>query len=295
MPEIHHRWLTLPGNVRGSLIVLVASLLSVLMTSFIKHVGQSIPVVEILFIRQILVVVIISPVILKNIDTVFTTRVFRFHALRGSLSVVAMLTGFTAVVHLPLAEVTAISFVRILFTTILAILLLKEIVGVRRWSSVIVGFIGVLVIVRPEPENINAYALLAIASAFFVSCINIVMRKLSQVERSSTIMAYQSIFVTLAMAGPAIYLWVTPTLDEVFFIVLIGGLMSLMQWTFIQAFRVGEAAAIAPMEYARLLYAAVIGMVFFAEIPTPWTLGGAGIIIASTLYTLHRNALKKRH
>lgn len=295
MREIHHRWLTLPGNVRGSLIVLVASLLSVLMTSFIKHVGQSIPVVEILFIRQILVVVIISPVILKNINTVFTTRVFRFHALRGSLSVVAMLTGFTAVVHLPLAEVTAISFVRTLFTTILAIFFLKEVVGVRRWSSVIVGFIGVLVIVRPEPENINAYALLAIASAFFVSCINIVMRKLSQIEKPSTIMAYQSIFVTLVMAGPAIYLWVTPTLYDVFFVVAIGGLMSVMQWTFIQAFKVGEAAAIAPMEYARLLYAVFIGIVFFAEVPTPWTLGGAGIIVASTLYTLHRNTLKRRH
>ena len=294
MREIHQRWLTLPGNIRGSLIILVASLLSVLMTSLIKQVGQSIPVVEILFVRQVLVVAIISPVILKNIDTVFTTRVLRFHVLRGSLSVIAMITGFTAVVHLPLAEVTAISFVRILFTTILAILFLKEIVGVRRWSSVIVGFIGVLVIVRPEPENINAYALLAIASAFFVSGINVVMRKLSQVERSSTIMAYQSIFVTLAMAGPAIYLWVTPSLEEAFFILGIGGLMSLMQWAFIQAFRAGEAAAIAPMEYARLLYAAVIGMVFFAEVPTPWTLGGAGIIIASTLYTMHRNALKKR-
>jgi len=190
--------------------------------------------------------------------------------------------------------VTAISFVRTLFTTILAILFLKEVVGVRRWSSVIVGFIGVMVIVRPEPENINAYALLAIASAFFVSSINIVMRKLSQIENSSTIMVYQSIIVTLAMAGPAIYLWVIPTLEMAFFIVVIGGLMSLMQWIFIQAFKVGEAAAIAPMEYSRLLYAAVIGIVFFAEIPTLWTLTGAVIIIGSTLYTLHRNTLKKQ-
>ncbi|PPR66382.1 MAG: hypothetical protein CFH02_01774, partial [Alphaproteobacteria bacterium MarineAlpha3_Bin1] len=105
---------------------------------------------------------------------------------------------------------------------------------------------------------------------------------------------YQSIIVTLAMAGPAIYLWVMPTWDEVFFIVVIGSLMSLMQWIFIQAFKVGEAAAIAPMEYSRLLYAAVIGIVFFAEIPTLWTLTGAVIIIVSTLYTLHRNTLNKR-
>jgi len=295
MQEIYRRWLTLPGNVRGSLIVLLASLISVLMTSLIKHVGQSIPVVEILFIRQILVLVIISPVILKNIDTVFKTKVLRLHVLRGSISVVAMLTGFTAVVHLPLAEVTAISFVRTLFTTILAIFFLKEVVGVRRWSSVIIGFVGVLIIVRPDPENLNAYALLAIASAFFVSSINIVMRKLSQIENPSTIMAYQSIIVALAMSGPAIYLWVMPTWDEALFIMVIGGLMSLMQWIFIQAFKAGEAAAIAPMEYSRLLYAGIIGIVFFAEVPTPWTLGGAGIIIGSTLYTLHRNTLKKRH
>ncbi len=294
MQEIYCRWLTLPGNVRGSLIILLASLIAVVMTSFIKHVGQSIPVVEILFIRQILVLVIILPVILKNIDSVFRTKVLRFHVLRSSLSVIAMLTGFLAVVQLPLAEVTAISFVRTLFTTILAIFFLKEVVGVRRWSSVIVGFIGVLIIVRPEPENINTYALLAIVSAFFVSSINILMRKLSQIERSSTIMAYQSIFVTLAMAVPVIYLWVTPTLDEAFLILVVGGLMSLMQWLFIQAYKVGEAAAIAPMEYFRLLYAVVIGIIFFAEVPALWTLGGAGIIIASTLYTLHRNNLNRR-
>jgi drug/metabolite transporter (DMT)-like permease len=291
--KFYRRWLTLPGNVRGSLFALVASLLAVLMASLIKQVGQTVPVVEILFIRQVLVVAIISPVIVKHFDSVFITRVFRLHLLRSALSVVAMVTGFMAVVQMPLAEVTAISFVRTLFTTILAIIFLKETVGIRRWSSVAIGFIGVLVIVRPDAQNINAYALLAITSAFFVSSINIVMRKLSQIENPSTIMAYQSIFVTLVLAGPTAYLWVTPTVREMLLILAVGVLMSVMQWIFIQAYRVGEAAAIAPMEYSRLLYAAIIGIVFFAEIPTPWTLGGAAIIIASTLYTMHRNALKK--
>ncbi|MDH5749844.1 MAG: DMT family transporter [Rhodospirillales bacterium] len=293
MGKFYHYWLTLPGNVRGSLLALVASLLAVQMASLIKHVGQTVPVVEILFIRQVLVVLIISPVILKNLDTVFMTNLLRFHLLRSTLSVIAMVTGFVAVVHMPLAEVTAISFVRTLFTTILAIIFLKEAVGFRRWSSVVVGFIGVLVIVRPDAQNINTYALLAITSAFFVSSINIVMRKLSQIENPSTIMAYQSIFVTLVLAGPAAYLWVTPTVQEMILIVAIGCVMSLMQWIFIQAFKAGEAAAIAPMEYSRLLYATIIGIVFFAEIPTAWTFGGASIIIASTLYTMHRNALKK--
>ncbi len=294
MRDYYRRWMTIPGNVRGSLIVLVASMVSVVMSALIKQVGQHIPVVEILFVRQLLVLIIISPVVLKNLDSVFVTRVFRYHFMRGSFSVIAMITGFTAVVHLPLAEVTAISFVRTLFTTLLAIYFLKEVIGIRRWTSVAIGFIGVLIIVRPDTENINAYAMLALASALFVSGINIVMRKLSQIENPSTIMAYQSVFVTLVMAVPSIFLWVTPTFEETIQILMIGGLMSLMQWMFIQAFKAGEAAAIAPMEYARLIFATIIGVIFFAEVPTMWTLAGAGIIIASTLYTMHRNAVKKR-
>lgn len=294
MRDAYRRWLNLPGNVRGSLIVLVASLVSVVMTAFIKQVGQSIPVFEILFVRQILVAVIISPVLVKNFDSVLKTKALRLHLLRGALSMVAMTTGFTAVVYMPLAEVTAITFVRILFTTVLAMVILKEVVGIRRRASIIAGFVGVLVVVRPDAGNINVYALLAMLSAFMVSSNTILMRRLSQLDNPSTIMAYQSIFVTAGMAGPALYLWVTPSLDEAVLILLIGALMSVMQWLFIQAFKAGEAAAIAPMEYVRLIFAGVIGFVFFAEIPTAWTLTGAAIIIASTLYTMHRNAIKKR-
>ncbi|NQU59248.1 MAG: DMT family transporter [Rhodospirillales bacterium] len=286
------RWQALPGNVRGSLIILIASLASVAMSSLIKHVGQTIPVIEILFVRQILVLIIILPVIFQNLGTVFKSSIYSMHFLRASLSVIAMYTGFTAVVNMPLAEVTAITFARILFTTILAIIFLKEVIGMRRWISVIIGFMGVLVIIRPDADNINIYALMAIVSALFVSGIQIVMRKLSQIDRASTIMAFQSVFLVVVLAVPTYYQWVMPSLGEMMYIVMIGILMALMQWLFIQAFKVGEAAAIAPMEYVRLLYAGVIGIIFFAEIPTVWTLSGAAIIVASTLYTMHRNAVR---
>ncbi len=292
--DISRRWHTLHGNVRGSLIILLAGLASVAMSALIKHIGQNIPVIEILFIRQFLVLMIISPIIIKNLGTVFKTRVLGMHFLRSLFSLIAMISGFTAVVYLPLAEVTAISFVRTLFTTVLAIVFLKEVVGIRRWSSVIVGFIGVLIIIRPDAGNLNFYAMLAILSALFVSAINIVMRKLSQIDNPSTIMTYQSIIVTSVMAVPSYFVWVTPTPEEAVYILMIGGLMSIMQWLFIQAFKVGEAAAIVPMIYVRLIYAAIIGIVIFGEYPTVWTLTGAGIIMASTFYTMHRTALKKK-
>lgn len=292
MQKYIERWHALPGNARGSLIILGASMLSVIMTSLIKQVGQTIPVVEILFIRQSIVLLIISPVIFRNFRTVFKTNYYGMYFLRVALSIVAIYCGFSAVINMPLAEVTAISFSRILFTTILAIIFLKEVIGIRRWTSVFIGFMGVLVIIRPDPDNINIFALMAIVAALLDSAIQILLRKLSQIDKPSTILAFHSLSITLILAIPTYLQWVMPNLQEMIFIAIIGSLMSVMQWLFIQAIKVGEASAIAPMEYSRLLYAGIIGFIFFAEIPTIWTLSGAGIIVASTLYTMHRNTVK---
>jgi len=264
------------------------------MAAFIKHVGQRIPVVEILFVRQLIVIGILMPVITQNRRTILKTDVLRYHLLRGVFGAIAMTAGFTAMVHLPLAEATAISFAKTLFMTLLAIVFLGEKVGIRRWSVTIVGFIGVLIIIRPDTDNVNVYALLALVSSMFVAAIMILLKKLARTEPSSTIMFYQSIMVTGLLVGPAIYFWVTPTWLEVGLILVIGLLMSMMQWLMIQGLKAAEAVAVAPVEYARLLFATIIGIVVFAEIPTVWTVTGSAIIIGSTLYTIRRNAQRKQ-
>jgi drug/metabolite transporter (DMT)-like permease len=287
-------WHGLPGNAKGALWILGAALLGACMGALIKYVGRRIPVFEILFVRQCIVLAILSPVIVQNHRTVFKTKYLKLHIVRGLFAVVAMSAGFTAMVHMPLAEAVAISFARTLFMTLLAIFFLREVVGIRRWSMTIIGFIGVLVIVRPGTEHMNVYAWLALLSAMFVAALTIVLRKLSQVEPASTIMAYQSSIIAMVMAGPAFYFWVPPTWQEIAMILVIGALMSTMQWSNIQGLKVAEAVAVAPIEYTRLLFAGIIGIIFFAEIPTVWTLAGSTIIIGSTLYTIHRNALRKR-
>ncbi|MBM09104.1 MAG: hypothetical protein CMF69_05940 [Magnetovibrio sp.] len=291
---INNYWILLPGNVKGALFMLLATFFGSIMSALIKHVGQRIPVFEILFIRQICVLLIISPIIVQTLDTVFKTTAFRLHLMRSFFAAIAMATGFTALVHLPLAEVTAIGFARTLFTTLLAILFLRETVGMRRWSVTIIGFIGVLIIIRPSPNNLNEYAFLALLSSLFVASIVIVLRRLSQIEPAPTIMVYQSLFVTLVMAGPAFYFWINPTWPELVLIMLIGTLMSAMQWLTIQALKFAEAVAVAPIDYFRLLFATALGMLFFSETPTVWTIIGSSVIIASTLYTIRRNAHLKR-
>lgn len=291
------KWNSYPGNVRGSLILIASTLIGSFMAAIVKHVGQNLHVFEILFLRQLMVLAIIAPAILSGFPKVFRTDRFKLHILRAMVSFCAMSTGFTAIINMPLAEATAISFARTLFQTLLAIIILKEIIGIRRWTATLAGFAGVLVIVQPGAEGFNSFAIFALISAGFVAFIMILVRMLAQTERPSTIMAYQSTVLVLMLAGPAIYFWKTPTLTEIGLIVAVGFLMSAMQWTTIQAYRAGEAAAIAPMEYFRLLFTTLIGIYWFTEMPTTTMFFGAGIIVCSTLYTMHRNAVrgKEKH
>jgi len=293
--EIKVWWESIHGNVRGSFLLLLASACGAVMGALIKYVGQRIGVFEILFIRQTFVLLIVAPAILLNFRSAFQTNIFQFHVLRSIFATIAMTTGFTALVHMPLAEVTAISFVRTLFATLLAIIFFKELVGIRRWVVTIVGFLGVLIVVRPDSDNVNYYALLAICSAFFVACITIILKKLSRTDNPSTIIFYQSIFTLTFMFGPTIYFWILPTWVELVYIAVIGSLMSTIQWLLINAFKVGDIGAIAPIEYTRLIFSGVLGVIFFSEIPNSWTAVGASIIIGSAFYTVKRNlTLRKK-
>lgn len=294
MPDrLIRRWNSLTGNVRGSILVIIGTFVGTLMVSCIKVLGQRIPVVEILFMRQVVLLLVIAPMMVRNFPGVFVSRHRKLHFIRVGVSSIAMITGFTAFVHLPLAEATTIGFARTLFTTVLAVLILHETVGLRRWSATALGFIGVVVVVQPGSDSFSLYALAAILSAFLVALLMIFLRTLSQVDKPITIMSYQAVFLTLILAAPALYFWVTPTWTELVLVIVAGTLMSVMQWLNIQAYKVGEAAAIAPMDYFRLFFATLIGIWFFSEIPTIWTFVGAGIILLSTAYTMHRNSIRK--
>lgn len=284
-------WDRLSGNARGSVWLLVGGLLATAMVTGIKHVGQSLPVIEILFCRQMLVFLLLAPALFRGFPGILRTRRLKLHLWRCAVSIVAMLTGFTAVVHLPLAEATALSFSRAFFATLLAIFILHETVGIRRWSATIVGFIGVLIVVRPGAEGINAYALLAILSAALVAGNLIMTKRLAATERPSTIMVYHAGVLAVAYALPAWWLWVPPTWVEVGIIGGIALLMSAVQYCMIRGYREAEASAAQPLEYVRLIYAALIGYLVFAEVPTVWTWAGAALIIASAVYTIRRNAV----
>lgn len=283
-------WLSKPGNVRGALWILLAALFFSICVVFIKDVGQRIHITQILLVRQGVMFLTILPVLLTAFPAILKTDHFSIHMARVFLALFAMLTGFSAVIHIPLAQATAISFAKTFFVTLFAIMILKETVGVRRWSAALVGFVGILIMVRPDADGLNGWALAAVFGAAAAGMVMIILRYLSRFERPMTIMSFQVIFVGVLMLPAALYFWIEPTREEWLLMLGIGITSFFGQWCNIRAFRVGEATAIASLDYTRLIYATLFGLIIFSEWPTLETLIGASIIIGASLYTVLREA-----
>ncbi len=288
MARLQAWFLGLPGNVQGAIWIIGAGLFFSVMSALIKVTGARIPVIEILFVRQIVLSIIVWPVIAPDLRGAFTTGNFKLHMLRIVLAMVAMIAGFTSTVHLPLADVTALAFTKSIFVTLFAIILLREKVGLHRWGATLLGFAGVGLMLKPSGDGSLYYGLLAILSAAAAGLIMVIIRKLAQNEKLSTIMAYQSFGVGAVLLVPTIWLWVTPTWFEAGLMLLVGVTSAVGQSMNILGYRAGEAAMVAPMDYLRLIYASAIGILIFNDWPTLETLAGAAIIVAASLYTMRR-------
>ncbi|MCX2722000.1 DMT family transporter [Roseibium salinum] len=285
----------LPSNTIGALWILLAAVLFSMMVTLIKLLGQDLSVFQILFVRQGLMLLIVAPKILSGLPTSLATKRPGLQLIRIVIATTAMLMGFTAVIELPLADATAISFSKTFFVTIFAIWLLGETVGVHRWGATIIGFLGVLLMLRPDGEGlVDPYAMLALAGAACAGMVMIVVRMLTRTDAPVTILTYQAFGVGLIMAVPAFLTWQAPTLEQWGLLLLVGVISWAAQMCNIQAFKAGEATAIASLDYTRLLYATFFGALVFNQWPRLETLIGAAVIIAASIYTVRREAKRGR-
>lgn len=277
-------WTRLPGNLRGILWLSVGAFLFAVVDVFVKSLGGRFHPIEISFFRYACGLVFLTPVFIRMGLADLKTERLPLHVLRMTLAFIAQLGIFITVIHMPLADATAFMFSKPLFTTVVAVFMLREVVSGRRWGATIVGFIGVLVLVRPGAEAINPIALVAVASAMTFAVANVLIRKMSATEPTGRILFYYHVGGVILFAGPAAFVWVTPLGIEWLLLISIGGLTTIGIFCFMRAFTVGGANAVGPAENLRLIYAAFFGYLLFAEIPSLWTAIGATIIVASTLY-----------
>jgi len=286
LPDAQHS--LLPGNLRGVLwAVLAAGALAVMLT-FIKLLGQSVPVAQILFIRQIVIFLVALPSIALSFPASLKTEHLRLHLLRVLLSLAAMFAGYTAIVHLPLADYAALTFSRVFFITIFAIWLLGELVDGRRWLATGLGFIGVIIMLRPGQDGVDFYCLLTIFGAACLAGVSIILRILGRTDSPTTILTYQAVLVGLLVAPFAATMWVALTPLQWGQALAVGLLGAVAQTASIRSFRAGQAAVVAPIDYTKLIWASAIGIIVFDQLPQGHTILGAAIIVTASFYVLVR-------
>ena len=285
------RFEALAPNVRGALWMLLAAMIWSINEATIKGLGRSLDPFQISFFRCVFGGLTVLPFIFAMAGRrAFRTQRFGAHFVRAAAGYIAMALAFYSIVNMPLADATALGFTRPLFMVVLAVLFLGEIVRWRRWTATAVGFLGVVVMARPGLESIDLALAAAVGGAFFVALVSVMIKKLAETEHPATIIFYFGVISSTLALGPALLVWRTPTLIEFLILAGIGAFGSLGQYLTILAFRVGEATAVDPFDYVRIVWATIFGYFFFAELPDLYTLLGAAIIIASTYYIARREA-----
>lgn len=277
-------WMRLSPNMRGVLWVTLGTLAFAVNDIVIKSLGKTFHPFELALFRYSVGFLLLTPVFIRMGRRGLRTRVLHWHAVRLVLACAAQVGVYISVINLLLADATAIAFSRPLFTTLIAVLFLHELVHWRRWMATAVGFVGVLFMVRPGDSGLDPIALIAVGAALVFALANILIRVLGRTEPPNRILFYYHAGGILVFLGPAIWAWRTPVGGEWLLLACIGALTTIGMIGFVRGFHVGEASVVGPMEYTRLIYAGLFGFFIFAEVPGIWTVSGAAIIAASTLY-----------
>src|SRR5215813_2685291 len=281
---------------KGIAYMLAASATLTIMDAGIKWLTATYPVPQIGFMRYA-VGMVVATALAARLGGVATLRTQRLggHALRSLFNLATMLTFYYALDALPLTNSIAIGYAAPLFMTALSVPLLRERVGWRRWLAVVVGFIGVLIAAQPSADGISAGALFALGAALFYALTLVTSRQLSTTESSHTILFYYSVFVVVALGAWMPWVWVTPRLQDLWLIVLVGIAGSFGQFFLNQAFRYGEVSLLAPLDYSGLVWAGLLGFIVWADVPTPAVLAGSAVIISAGIYIVRREAVRRSH
>jgi drug/metabolite transporter (DMT)-like permease len=273
---------------RGIASMLLAVAIFSCMDALIKWLSATYPTIEIVFFRSAFAFLPLLPALARGGRAALRTRRPLVQAGRAALGLVSMIAFFYCFRVMPLADVFGIAFSAPIFVTALSVPLLGERVGIRRWSAVVVGFIGVLVMLRPDSGLFASASWIALFATALYALGQIFVRDLTKTETTVCIVFYVTLTTTLASAAALPFYWVSPSLVDAPLLAAVGILGGLAQLAFTRAFRLAPAAVVSPFDYTGLLYASVIGYYVWGDVPTVAFLAGAGIVMASGLYILHR-------
>jgi drug/metabolite transporter (DMT)-like permease len=244
---------------------------------------------EIAFFRNLFGLVFALPLLLRHGPGLLKTSKLSLYAFRSAIGIVSMLCGFWAIVNLPLAQAVSLSYSTPLFVTIGAVLVLGEVVRARRWTAVGLGFIGVLLIVRPGAD-FSPGVLVALCAAALSAAVAISIKFLSRTEKADAIVLYTTLLWVPLSLGPALWVWETPQGISWLWIVLAGffGTAGHMCWA--RALKMADASMLTPISFLQVPLVAAAGYLLFDERLDLWIGAGATIIFTANVYIAHREA-----
>ncbi len=256
---------------------------------------NNVPFGQVLFMRFFFGMIPIFFLIPRNkIFTFYKTKrpiLHTFRAVSGTIAIIALFVGLR---NLPLADVISLTFTGPLFVTIMSVIFLSEKVGIKRWSAVAIGFVGMLFIVRPAFEQMNFYYIFPVIFSIGFANVAISIRSLSKTEPNYLIAFYFSILSLLVGLITIVNGWIWPTLYEAFLFLLLGLAGGIANLLLTQSYRLADASLVSPIKYLSLVVAVVAGYLIFNEVPKIMTLFGAGLIVMSSFIIFRREVTLKK-
>lgn len=283
----------IPSSLFAISLMIISGLFFVLMHSAVKYLSKEVHIFEIAFFRCALVIFVLAPIIFQQGKKIFKTKQPKVQFLRITTNSVAMLCFFYGISTTPLAQLTTLGFTVPIFATILAVIFMKEKIRLRRTTALIVGFIGTIIVMRPD-ISIELGALLIIFSSFLWSICLIFIKKLTETDSAVTISLYFGIGMipaTFALALPVLEMIDLRQFIILIFIAVTG---TLAQTIMNSALEKGELALLLPFDFLRLIWSVLIGYALFSEEPTITLWLGGFLIIGSTSYIAWREATLKK-
>lgn len=284
----------LPDAVKGALWMLLASFSYVASATLTRQLAGTYPVFELAFFRCAVGVAVLTPLVLRGGTAQLRTRVFPLHCLRTVLTYSAILLWFYAAEHVPVGDFFAIQFATPLFTIAAAAVLLREKVGLKSWAAAFVGFLGVMIIIRPGLTVVTLGVAAALATAVAYALVNTAIKVMSRHDSPAVMSFYANLLILPVSLVPALFAWKTPLAADLPTLLGVALFATLAQYSVACSISLADARVVQPVNFLRLPIAAALGFLVFGEFPDLWTWVGAVVIFFAAWYAVTHASERSR-
>ncbi len=274
--------------------MLASGLSFVTMTVVVRYVGTRIPAIESAFIRYVARIVLLLPVLLRIVKGNINVQRWKLLGIRGCLHAIGVTLWFFAMARIPIAEVTALSYLTPVLMTIGAAIYFGEKLYIRRIAAIVIGLLGVFIILRPGFSTVSAGQIAQILTAPFFAASILMNKRLAETEKTAVIVVGLTIICALALLPGAIMYWVRPNAMEIALLFLTAALATAGHFTLTNALKLAPVAVLQPVSFLQLLWATLFGVLLFNESLDGFVLLGGCILVLSTTYIAHRESLARR-